>query len=134
MICELKLDQENALIFGDESRLNQLFSNLLENACRYTDGPGKILIEQHYLAGQVMLIVSDSAPGVTDTELPQLFDRLYRVEQSRNRASGGSGLGLSICRNIVNAHGATLEADHSDLGGLKMTLTMPLYRREIEDK
>lgn len=134
LICELKLDQENALIFGDESRLNQLFSNLLENACRYTDGPGKILIEQHYLAGQVMLIVSDSAPGVTDTELPQLFDRLYRVEQSRNRASGGSGLGLSICRNIVNAHGATLEADHSDLGGLKMTLTMPLYRREIEDK
>jgi two-component system sensor histidine kinase BaeS len=133
LACELKLDQDNALIFGDESRLNQLFSNLLENACRYTDGPGKILIELHCLAGQAVLTVSDSVPGVTDTELPQLFDRLYRVEQSRNRASGGSGLGLSICRNIANAHGATLEADHSDLGGLKMTLTMPLHRREIED-
>lgn len=134
LVCELSLDQENALIFGDESRLNQLFSNLLENSCRYTDGPGKILIELNCLKGQAVLSVSDSAPGVTDTELPQLFDRLYRVEQSRNRASGGSGLGLSICRNIANAHGATLEANHSDLGGLKITLTMPLHRREIGDK
>ncbi len=134
LACELQLDQENALIFGDESRLIQLFSNLLENSCRYTDGPGKMLIQLNCLAGQAVISVSDSAPGVTDAELPQLFDRLYRVEKSRNRATGGSGLGLSICRNIAVAHGATLEVSHSDLGGLKMTLTMSLHRREIGDK
>ncbi len=54
-----------------------------------------------------------------------LFERLYRVETSRNRAKGGSGLGLTICQNIVHAHEGTIVADHSPLGGLKLTITLP---------
>lgn len=128
--CDLHIEQEDAQIFGDESRLIQLFGNLLENSCRYTDDPGEIRIEVSGDKKNIKVILSDSAPGVTDQELPQLFDRLYRVEQSRNRASGGSGLGLSICENIAQAHGAVLEVDHSDLGGLKMTCTFPRYDRK----
>ena len=128
--CSLDIQQEDALIFGDESRLIQLFGNLFENSCRYTDGPGEIRIEVSGDKKNLRVVLSDSAPGVTDQELPQLFDRLYRVEQSRNRASGGSGLGLSICQNIAQAHGAVLEVDHSDLGGLKMTCTFPRYDRK----
>ena len=131
---ELSVDRDDAYIFGDESRLIQLFSNLFENSCRYTDSDGKILLSLNCQAGLAVIRLSDSSPGVTDEELPQLFDRLYRVEKSRNRASGGSGLGLAICRNIANAHGATLEVSHADLGGLTLTLTMPLHRQERGDK
>lgn len=130
--CTLNIEQENAWIFGDESRLVQLFGNLLENSCRYTDGPGEIRIDVSADKNSIKVVVRDSAPGVTDQELPQLFDRLYRVEQSRNRASGGSGLGLAICKNIAEAHGAELEVDHSDLGGLKMTCTFARYDHKTE--
>ncbi len=126
----LKIFTENTCVFGDESRLMQLFDNLLENSCRYTDAPGQISLEVTSDKTNIVVTLSDSAPGVADAELPHIFDRLYRVEQSRNRVSGGSGLGLAICRNIALAHGATLEVDHSDLGGVKMTCTLPLCDRK----
>jgi two-component system sensor histidine kinase BaeS len=69
---------------------------------------------------------ADSAPGVNDEQLSMLFDRFYRTEGSRNRASGGSGLGLSICQNIVAAHGGTLTAGHSPFGGVSITVELPL--------
>lgn len=131
--CSLEVDLEDAWVFGDESRLIQLFGNLLENSCRYTDSPGRIRIKILGDKKNVQVIVDDSSPGVTGQELPQLFDRLYRVEVSRNRSSGGSGLGLSICQNIAQAHGANLEVDHSELGGLKLTCTFPRYDRKKGD-
>ena len=67
----------------------------------------------------------DSKPGVTDDNLEHLFDRLYRVDSSRNRKEGGSGLGLAICRNIVEAHEGSIRADHSELGGLKLIIELP---------
>ena len=66
---------------------------------------------------------SDSEPGVSDEELEKLFERLYRVETSRNRNAGGSGLGLSICKNIVEAHEGTIVAKHSPLGGITFMIT-----------
>jgi two-component system, OmpR family, sensor histidine kinase BaeS len=60
--------------------------------------------------------------------LPKLFDRLFRVETSRNRADGGAGLGLAICKNIAEAHGGTITASASPLGGLRITLTLPIVR------
>ena len=115
-------------ILGDESRLIQLFSNLFENSCRYTDAPGQISLSVEVVNDSVVVSISDSSPGVKDTDLPLLFERLYRVEKSRNRASGGSGLGLAICRNIATAHSAELSATQSNLGGVQMTLTIPLHR------
>lgn len=119
--------EKETLIFGDESRLIQLFINLFENSCRYTDTDGQIRVSLDVIGNSAVVKISDSSPGVKDTDLPMLFDRLYRVEKSRNRASGGSGLGLAICRNIANAHSATLQAEHSSLGGIDMTLTIPLH-------
>ena len=68
----------------------------------------------------------DSAPAVATADLERLFERLYRVEGSRSRATGGAGLGLAICRNIAAAHQGTLTAHPSPLGGLCLTLTLPL--------
>ncbi|MBP2167505.1 two-component system sensor histidine kinase BaeS [Erwinia toletana] len=120
----LSLPQQ-APLFGDADRLMQLFSNLMENSLRYTDAGGGLKISLQQQPGKMLLHFDDSAPGVSDEQRQQIFERFYRTESSRNRASGGSGLGLAICKNIVEAHGGTLSADHSDLGGLRITVILP---------
>ncbi|TCV91921.1 envelope stress sensor histidine kinase BaeS [Biostraticola tofi] len=117
---------QQAWIFGDEMRLSQLFHNLMENSLRYTDAGGKGVISGEISDQWLQLDWQDSAPGVEDQQLSRIFERFYRAEGSRNRASGGSGLGLAICQNIAEAHGGTLSAAHSPLGGLTVTLRLPL--------
>ena len=107
---------------GDARRLAQLVANLLANARRYTDAPGRIRVEVRASRGGAVLVVEDSAPGVPADALPRLFDRLYRVESSRSRAAGGAGLGLAICRAIVEAHGGRIDASASPLGGLRVVV------------
>jgi two-component system sensor histidine kinase BaeS len=114
-----------APFFGDPDRLVQLFTNLLENSLRYTDRGGVVKMTLQNGADRWVLLVDDSAPGVADAQREQIFERFYRTEGSRNRASGGSGLGLAICRNIVEAHGGVMSADHSDLGGLQIRVELP---------
>lgn len=113
------------MLLADKRRLTQLFSNLLENSLRYTDSGGRLEISQHDTDKNTTLVFADSAPGVPTTALDKLFDRLYRLEQSRNRALGGAGLGLSICRNIVEAHDGVISAHASPLGGLSVHVTFP---------
>ena len=120
------LNQQPVLIQGDSQRLQQLFKNLLENSLRYTDKPGQLHISTQLKAGWVDILFEDSSPGVPEDALPRLFERLYRVESSRNRATGGAGIGLSICRNIVEAHGGSISAAHSALGGLEIRVHLPL--------
>ena len=111
---------------GDEQRLRQLLNNLLDNAVRYTDSGGRIVISLSEDDGQVRLSISDTAPGASEQECERLFERLYRMESSRNRNLGGSGLGLAICRNIVEAHDGEISAEPGPDGGLLITVTMPL--------
>jgi two-component system sensor histidine kinase BaeS len=111
---------------GDAARLTQLFTNLLANSGRYTDAPGRVVLSASVAAREAIILVEDTAPGVPAAALPRLFDRLFRVEESRSRAAGGSGLGLAIARNIVEAHGGRITAAASSLGGLKMEIHIPL--------
>lgn len=111
---------------GDSDRLGQLFGNLLQNTLRYTDSPGRLAIRLATEDGGVCLQWDDSAPGVPDEALGQLFERLFRVDVSRDRRAGGAGLGLAICRHIVAAHGGTIGAAHSPLGGLRIEVRLPL--------
>ncbi|MCR6700731.1 MAG: ATP-binding protein [Dokdonella sp.] len=116
---------EAAPVRADARRIAQLIDNLLGNARRYTDAPGRIRLGLRGDGQYVRVSVDDTAPGVPDAALPRLFDRLYRVEDSRDRASGGAGLGLAICRAIVEAHGGRIEALHSPLGGLRVEIVLP---------
>ncbi|MDU5452503.1 two-component system sensor histidine kinase BaeS [Pseudescherichia vulneris] len=119
---------ESAIVFGDRDRLMQLFNNLLENSLRYTDAGGQLLISATVKPTTLAMTFADSGPGVSDEQLSRLFERFYRTEGSRNRASGGSGLGLPICVNIVEAHGGTIAAAHSPFGGVSITVELPLER------
>ncbi|HEX5121914.1 MAG TPA: ATP-binding protein, partial [Rhodanobacteraceae bacterium] len=121
----LEGETEPIAIRGDARRLAQLVANLLANARRYTDAPGRIRVVAQPTRDGARLVVEDTAPGVPPDALPRLFDRLYRVEASRSRAAGGAGLGLAICRAIVQAHGGRIDATPSPLGGLRIVVDLP---------
>lgn len=126
---ELGLDAKNAAgVFGDPERLHQLFANLLDNSLKYTDAGGRLQITLQQRGGIVVVDFQDSAPGVSPEERDKLFERLYRVESSRNRSSGGAGLGLTICRNIVEAHEGSITAKESPFGGVWIRVELPEAR------
>lgn len=124
--CEIP--EQPCVLLGDATRLRQLFDNLLSNAHKYTDAGGQVRVVLSASAEAVHIRIEDSAPGVSDEQLPHLFEYLYRTEQSRNRQTGGAGLGLAICERIVNAHQGSIGASHSALGGLRIDIVLGIQR------
>jgi len=123
---ELAIDEKTPpIVFGDGERLQQLLANLLHNSLTYTDPNGRLQVALQQFGTSVLLHFRDSPPGVPPSELERLFERLYRVESSRNRGTGGAGLGLAICRNIVEAHGGNISAYSSELGGVGIRVELP---------
>ena len=112
----------------DVNRLGQLLTNVLENSVRYTDRGGCVRVGCARQGKDVSISIEDSAPTVPANALPRLFDRLYRVESSRGRSTGGAGLGLAICKRTAHALGGSISAAPSDLGGLKLVVSLPAVR------
>ncbi|MGH8148664.1 MAG: ATP-binding protein [Steroidobacteraceae bacterium] len=125
---ESDVPREELFVSGDETRIQQLFSNLVENAIRYTNAGGRFKVSCRGERERVVIDMQDSEPGVPVELVPRLFERFYRVDGSRNRESGGVGLGLAICKSIVDAHRGTITAQHSPLGGLWVSVTLPAVR------
>ncbi len=117
---------EELIIFGDGKRLRQVIDNLLKNSCRYTHSGGVILVTAWRDGPRACFKVEDSTPGVGSEMLEHLFDRFYRGEVSRSRATGGAGLGLAICRNIIDAHQGSVAAFASKLGGVQIVVNLPV--------
>lgn len=111
---------------GDAARLGQVFRNLMENSARYTAAGGHVMLSGEIAGGCLHLRFDDSAPAVADPDLARLGERFFRADASRSRAHGGSGLGLALSRQIVEAHGGRLEFAPSPLGGLRATVRLPL--------
>jgi two-component system sensor histidine kinase BaeS len=122
---------EPATVFGDKERLRQLFTNILDNSLKYTDEGGKLFVRLNCRDHNALVDIEDSAPGVPERDLERLFERLYRVEASRNREAGGAGLGLAICRSIVEAHAGSIVARPSKLGGVWIRVALPLAEIEL---
>jgi signal transduction histidine kinase len=109
----------------DAQRLEQVIGNLIGNSMRYVSPGGIIVLETANVDGKVMISVKDTGTGVPEEELPYIFDRFWRSEKSRARVSGGAGLGLAICKQLVEAQGGTISARNRSEGGLEVTVVFP---------
>ena len=114
---------DSVVVAGDRVRLEQVSANLIDNAVKYTPRGGQVIVETAFEDGRALLRVRDTGPGIPPDELPRIWDRLFRGDQSR--AERGLGLGLSLVKAVVEAHRGTVQAD-SKLGqGSTFVVSLP---------
>lgn len=121
-----QVPENELLITADSQRTEQVVGNLLANAIRYTPEGGKVWVTLEKADANVVLTVNDSGPGVPEEDLPRIFNRFWRAEKSRSRASGGAGLGLAIARQLVEAQGGQISAANLPEGGLQVKCVFPV--------
>lgn len=125
----LTVDAPDSLpsVWADPDRIAQVLINILSNAYRYTPSGGGVTIQARQAEEQIKVAVIDSGVGIAAEHLPHLFERFYRVDKSRARQSGGSGIGLAIARHLVYAQGGTIWAESAGPGqGAAFCFTLPL--------
>jgi signal transduction histidine kinase len=125
------LDLESTLAVADRSRLRQVITNLVENAIAYTDA-GSIEVRAREVDGAALVEVIDTGKGIDKQHVERIFDRFYRVDAARSRKYGGSGLGLSIVKQILHAHGVQIQVDSQVGEGSRFWFELPLASREDE--
>lgn len=109
----------------DSQRISQILDNLLDNAIRHTPQGGEITVAARERKSDVEVAISDNGEGIPPEDLPRIFERFYRVDKSRAKTTGGSGLGLTITKRLVEAHGGKIDVQ-SELGeGTRFTFTIP---------
>jgi len=120
------IENEPLVITGDLVRISQLVFNLIDNAIKYTPGGGKVELSLKAEGGNAVLSVRDTGVGIACEDLPYIFDRFYRVDKVRTRDVHGAGLGLSICKEIVLAHGGAIEVESEPGKGSRFIVSFPL--------
>lgn len=126
---ELNLDTEPSVLAGDADRLGQVVSNLLSNAVRYTGRGGFVEVRVRTVGSTVTLEVRDTGIGIASGDRERIFDRFWRAEKSRSRATGGAGIGLAIVRELVLAHEGTVEVISAVGVGSRFKVTLPARPR-----
>ena len=121
---------EGEILQLDIDRFKQIMVNLLGNSIRYTEAGGQVQVHTEQNATQWILYVDDSPFGLTAEQLARLGERFYRVDDSRTRATGGTGLGLALSVKMAKALGGELSFEHSPLGGLRCKLTFPKQMKQ----
>lgn len=117
---------DDPVVNADAHLLTRALENILDNALRHTPQDGMIRLDLRERDTMVEIVVTDSGPGFDENDLPHLFEPLYRGEGSRNRKTGGAGLGLTIAQRIIIAHGGTLTASNAHTGGAQVTARLPV--------
>jgi len=117
---------DNIFIMGDAVRISQIVRNLLSNAIHHTPDRGSIHVRVTGAAGDGLISVADSGRGIPEVELERVFERFYRIDESRTRQDGGAGLGLSIVRRLAEMHGGNVRAESVVGQGARFVVTIPL--------
>lgn len=126
---DIKISSSDDLVLNaDRVRLEQVLVNLVDNAIRYTPSQGHIELRLRKVGQLAVIEVSDTGVGIPKEDLPHIWERMYRIEKSRSRARGGTGLGLSIVKQIVEAHGGTVDAQSEENRGTTITVQIPFSR------
>jgi two-component system phosphate regulon sensor histidine kinase PhoR len=122
---ELEADEDLPPLQVDEGRLQEVVYNLLDNAVKYTDAGGRIVVRASHQDDHVCFSVSDTGIGIPPRDLPRIFERFYRADKSRQRERGGTGLGLSIVKHIAQLHGGKVEAESEPDRGTTVRVLLP---------
>jgi two-component system, OmpR family, sensor histidine kinase CpxA len=122
---------ENLAVMGEHDLLVRAIGNVVRNAIRYAGKTGPIQIAARVVDDDAEIIISDHGPGVPDEDITRLFDPFFRVDASRNRETGGVGLGLTIVKTCIEACGGTVSARNRKRGGLRIILR--LQRADLTD-
>jgi signal transduction histidine kinase len=121
-----QLPETDPKVRGYEEQLYRLFTNLIVNAIKYTLPQGKVEIHLTQTADQAEIKICDSGVGIAAQHLPQLFDRFYRVDESRNQSAGGTGLGLAIVKKILETHQGEITVHSVPGDGSTFTVHLPI--------
>ena len=124
---------EELWISGDEQRLVQVLLNLLTNAVHYTSSGGQVSVKVEPSGEFVRVSIIDTGVGISQEDLPQVFERLYRADKARSREKGGSGLGLYIAKSIIVAHKGSIWAESEEGKGSTFTFELPHIPGAMED-
>jgi two-component system OmpR family sensor kinase len=122
----IEVSVEPATVTGDEARLRQVLDNLFANARSHTPPGTPVSVDLQRVDGHARLSIADHGPGLSEDQATRVFERFYRADTSRSRASGGVGLGLSIVAAVIEAHGGTAEVAPTPGGGATFVITLPL--------
>ena len=122
----LNVSPELPMIEIDRTRIAQVVGNLLENAIQHTSESGEVRVVAEVVGPAARVTVADTGEGIPPEDLPYVFERFYRVDASRSRATGGVGLGLTIARKLVEAHGGAIRAESTPGKGSRFIFELPL--------
>ena len=122
---DLDLPPTPVIVSIDADRVRQVLTNLFTNAVRHTPEGGRITIAAQEASNEVRVAIADTGPGIAVAELGDVFERFWRADESRARETGGSGLGLPIARQLVEAHGGRIHAENRREGGARFVFTLP---------
>lgn len=125
---KFEIKGEPSFIYIDKDRIGGVISNLMSNAIKYTPEGGRIEISVKDLADASLLTVEDDGIGIPEEELPFIFERFYRADKSRNRDTGGAGIGLAVVKSVINAHGGSITAESRPGQGSRFRITLPKSR------
>jgi signal transduction histidine kinase len=112
-------------VHGDETQLTSMFTNLVDNAVKYTPSGGRVEVTGGFEGSEIMIRVSDTGIGIPEGKLPRIFERFYRVDKARSKETGGTGLGLSIVKHIAENHGGRVTVESTPGEGSTFTVYLP---------
>jgi signal transduction histidine kinase len=123
----LDVDDRSPVAEIDRTRITQVVGNLLDNAIRHTPSGGSVTVSTRTVGAAIRVAVADTGEGILTEVLPYVFERFYRADPSRARTTGGAGLGLTIAKQLVEAHGGTISVESTQGKGSLFVFTLPLH-------
>jgi two-component system sensor histidine kinase SenX3 len=112
-------------VYGDETQLTSMFTNLVDNAVKYTPPGGRVEVVGGAEGSEIIISISDTGIGIPEGNIPRIFERFYRVDKARSKATGGTGLGLSIVRHVAQNHGGRVTVESAPNEGSTFTVYLP---------
>ena len=129
----ISIPESNIMIWVDPDRLEQVLVNLLMNALQFTNPGDSVSLSAQQYRNELKIQVQDTGSGIAEEHLPHIFTRFYRVDKSRSRQSGGSGIGLTISKHLVEAHGGTITVSSAGPGlGSTFEIKLPLEDKKVK--